>query len=97
MVIDELKSRLPQYMKNKDTLRLGVLRYLLSHIKNKEIELRTSEEDLGDEHVAKIIKKEIKKRNEVIELAEKAGREDVAKSEKEELSVLEEFSELVPN
>ncbi|MBN1162135.1 GatB/YqeY domain-containing protein [Patescibacteria group bacterium] len=84
-------------MKSNDTLRLSVLRYLLAQIKNKEIDLRTSKEELGDAHVAKILKKELKKRREVIELAEKARREDVVERETSELNVLKEFCELLPD
>jgi uncharacterized protein len=95
MIVDNLKSKRIEYMKAKDTLRLGVVRYLLSLIANKEIELRPSGEELTAEHVEKIIKREIKRRKEGMEVAEKAGRGDVVETEGAELGVLEELVILV--
>lgn len=96
MMLEKLKAKLPEYMKSKDTLRLGVLRYFLAQVKNKEIELRVSGEEVTDEHIVKIIKKEIKMRNETIELAEKSGRDDVVERETAEKNILEEFMTLAP-
>lgn len=94
MIQDTLKSKLKEYMKAKDTLRLGVLRYFLSLIKNKEIELRGKDESLTDEMIHKIVTKQIKNRKENIETYEKAGREDLLEKEKEELKIWKEFDEL---
>ena len=38
MILDQLRSKLVEYHKSKDTLRLGVLKYFLSKVKEKEIE-----------------------------------------------------------
>ena len=55
MSVKKLKAKLLEYMKAKDTLRLGVLRCFLAQITNKEIELRPSGEELTDTHIAKIL------------------------------------------
>mgnify|MGYP003351323888 CR=1 FL=1 len=37
MILDQLKSKVVEYYKAKDALRLGVLRYYLSKVKDKEM------------------------------------------------------------
>jgi len=96
MIQETLKSKLKEYMKAGDTQRLGVLRYFLSLITNKEIELRGTDQSLTDEMVYKIVKKQIKNRKENIETYEKARREDLLEQEKNELQVWEEFAQLFP-
>lgn len=96
MIINELRSKLVEYQKSKDMERLGVLRYFLSKVKNKEIELRPQGEELTDEVVFKIIKKLIKQRNEGIEMYTKAGRTESAQKEQRELDILMEYARLFP-
>ena len=62
MIHDELKTDLYTAMKEKDAFRSSVLRYLLSQIKNKEIELRAEDQELTDEDVLKIMKRQMKQR-----------------------------------
>ena len=82
MIIDELRSKLFEFQKANDVLRVGVLRFYLSQVKNKEIELRSSHKDITDEDAFKVLKKEIKNRKENIELYEKIGRKDLLDKEK---------------
>ena len=96
MILDGLKSKLVEYQKAHDDQRLGVLRYFLSQVKNKEIELRPQKQELTDEIVFKVLRKQIKDRKESIELYEKGGRTDLVQKEKAELGVLEEFAKLFP-
>jgi len=71
--------------------RLAVLRLLNAAIKNREIELHKVEEGLDDEQVVEVISGEIKKRRDSVEQYEKAGREDLAKSESAEIDVLSHY------
>ena len=96
MIIDELRSKLFEFQKANDVLRVGVLRFYLSQVKNKEIELRSSHKDITDEDAFKVLKKEIKNRKENIELYEKIGRRDLLDKEKAELDVYLEFAKLFP-
>jgi uncharacterized protein YqeY len=96
MVLDDLRLKLVEYSKAGDVLRLGVLRYFLSQVQNKEIELRPQKIELTDEHAYKVLKKQIKQRKESIELYEKGGRKDLVDKESAELKVLEEFAQLFP-
>lgn len=96
MIIDDLKSKLVDFQKSGDTLRLGVLRFLLSQVKNKEIEFRGQHKEMADEDVFKVVRKEIKNRKENIELYEKISRNDLLEKEKSELEVYLEFAKLFP-
>ena len=96
MVLDDLRSRLVGYQKANDTLRVGVLRFFLSQVKNKEIELRGQKKETTDEDVFKVLKKEIKNRKENIEIYEKVNRPELLEQEKAELSVSMEFAKLFP-
>ncbi|MBU0535276.1 MAG: GatB/YqeY domain-containing protein [Patescibacteria group bacterium] len=96
MVIDDLRSKLVEYQKAGDTLRLGVLRFFFSQVKNKEIELFGQKKEMTDEDVFKVLRKEVKNRKEGIETCEKAGRTDLLEKEKAELGVYLEFAKLFP-
>lgn len=96
MLIDDLRSKLIGYQKAGKTYEVGVLRYLFSEVQNKEIELRGQKEELTDEHVFKIIRKQIKNRKGNIELYEKAGKEDKIAEEKKELEFYMELAKLFP-
>ena len=88
---ERLKQDLYAAQKERDALKVSVLRYLISAIKNKEIELRTSSEVLSDEHVLKLIKKQIKQRIESSEGFTKVGRSEDAARELSEKAILEKY------
>ncbi|OGC53034.1 hypothetical protein A3D91_01855 [candidate division WWE3 bacterium RIFCSPHIGHO2_02_FULL_38_14] len=77
--------------KSGDTFKVGVIRYLLAAMKNKEIELRPQHEDLTDEEAMKVIKKQMKQRNDSIENYKMGNRQDLVDQETAELKVLEEY------
>ena len=72
-------------MRAKDTARLGTVRLLLSAMKQKEVDERV---ELTDADVLAIIDKMVKQRRESIAQFEKAGRNDLAETEKAEIAVL---------
>ena len=84
-----LKARITEDMKTamraKDTARLGTVRLLLSAMKQKEVDERV---ELTDADVLAIIDKMVKQRRESIAQFEKAGRNDLAETEKAEIVVL---------
>ena len=96
MIIDDLRSKLVDFQKANDVLRLGVLRFYLSQVKNKEIEFRSQHKEMTDEDAFKVLKKEVKNRKESIELYEKINRVDLLEKEKSELEVYLEFAKLFP-
>lgn len=96
MILDDLRSKLIEYQKASDSFKLGVLRFFLSQVKNKEIELRSQEKKLTDEDVFKVLRKEVKNRKEGIETCEKANRPDLLQKEKDELALYLEYAKLFP-
>jgi hypothetical protein len=96
LIVDDLRSKLFEYMKNKDALRVDVLRFYLNQVKNKEIEFKSQNKEITDEDAFKVLRKEIKNRKESIELYEKLGRTELLEREKAELGVYMEFAELFP-
>ena len=96
MILDDLRSKLVDYQKNNESFKLGVLRFLLSQIHNREIEFFAQKKEFTDEDAFKVIRKEIKNRKENIELYEKVNRPELLEKEKAELEVYLEFAKLFP-
>ena len=88
----DLKSRLNQDLKEalkaKDEVKLRTVRMLLTAIKNFEVEKMTL---ATDEDILQIMSKEIKKRQEAIEMYEKGGRQDLAQAERQEIEVIQSY------
>lgn len=78
-------------LKNKDSFRAEVLSTLRSAIKYREIELREKGKELDDQEVIDVIKKEIKKRKEAIEMYKQGERTDLVEKEEKELAILQEY------
>lgn len=76
-------------MKSADPLTVGVLRMVISNVKNKEIEKKISE--APDEDVMAVLLNEAKKRRESIEIFEKNNRADLANKEKAELVIIQKY------
>ena len=96
MIVDNLRSKLVGYQKANDAFKVGVLRFLLSQIHNKEIEFFGQKKEMTDEDAFKVLRKEIKNRKENIELYEKANRPELLEKEKAELELYLEFAKLFP-
>lgn len=89
---DQIMVDLKQAMKDKDKDRLRVLRSLKSKLLEREIsERKEGEASLTDEQAVEVLMKAAKQRKESIEQFEKGGRKDLAKSEKEELEVINSY------
>ena len=85
---DNLTEELKKALKGKDEERVTVLRCLLSQIKDAQIERKA---DLTDEEIIKLLRKQVKQRDESIDLYGKANREDLAGKEKREKKIIESF------
>jgi len=82
-LIDEMK----QAMRDRNKIKLSVIRYLRSGIKNYEID-HGQQDDAG---IEKIVTKQAKQVKESIEEYKKAGRDDLVLEEKAKLKILEEY------
>ncbi len=94
-----LKERLADDMKsalrNRETVRLGLVRMIRAQIKNREI---AKGNDLVDEEAIEAVASLIKTRREALEFAVKGDRRDLVTQAEEELKILasylpEQFSE----
>jgi uncharacterized protein YqeY len=75
-------------MKERDALRVSVLRLLRSAIHNAEIDRQRA---LTDDEILGVIQSEIRKRCESIEAFQQGGRADLAEREQAELAILETY------
>ena len=75
-------------MKARDELRVSTIRLALSAVRNAEI---AKGRELTDDEMTEVLAREVKRRREAIEGAEKAGRQDVADKETKELEILTDY------
>jgi uncharacterized protein YqeY len=88
MLLDRLTQDMKTAMKARDALRLAVLRYTLSEIKNARIEKMS---DLTEEDVIQVLRRGVKKREEAVEQYGRGGRQDLADKEAREAAILQEY------
>lgn len=87
-LIEQIQEDLKRSMKAKDGNRVSVLRFLMSSIRNREIEKRNP---LDDDEVLAEITSSAKRRRESIEAFKEGGRADLVAKEEAELAVLQEY------
>src|SRR3989337_1491681 len=85
---EKISKETIEELKEKNETRVSVLRMLSSAIKNAEIEKKS---ELSEEETVQILGKQAKQRKEAIGEYKKAGREDLAGKEEEELKIIEEY------
>jgi len=78
-------------MRDKNAIKLGVLRMLKAAIMNAAIEKSGAQSQLSDAEATQVIRKQVKQRQDSIESFEKGGRAELAAKEKEELSILQSY------
>jgi uncharacterized protein len=82
---EQIQKDLVAAMKQKESLRLSVLRMAKAALKNKEIELRKPP---SPEEEVQILQTLVKQRNESIESFQKAGRAELVEKETAEREIL---------
>ena len=88
MLIEKIEIDLKSALKSKDQIKVSTLRFLKSAIGYLAIEKR---EDLKDDDVISVIKKQVKQRKDSIEGFKKGNREDLAQKEEVELKILKAY------
>ncbi len=88
MLKDKIKQDYKQAFKEKDIIKKDILNYILSQIKNKEIDLQ---KQLDDTDVIKIIQKEIKSRKESIDFLKKSWNQEEVEIENKKIEILEQY------
>ena len=85
-----LHADLNAAMRQRDQVRTGTLRMVLTAVTNEEVS-GTSARELSDDEVLKVVVKEAKKRREAATAYTDAGRPELAEKEVAELGVLEAY------
>ena len=92
MIRDDIKAATIAAMKGGDKDTTGTLRLVQAAIKNRDIELRTSDKPPEDDVlVTEVLQKMIKQRREAAEIYRANGRDDRAATEEAEIAVIERF------
>jgi len=92
--IERIQSDLTAAMKQKDELRLSVLRMMKSALKHKEIEKVRPLDDLESMQVLQTL---VKQRHESVEQFTKGGRNDLAEKEAKEIKIIETYLPAAPS
>ena len=88
---EKVDSDLKTAMREKNAMKLGVLRMLKAAMMNAAIEKAGAQGQLNDADAVQVIRKQVKQRQDSIESFEKGGRAELAAKEKEELSILNSY------
>jgi len=74
--------------KEKDKLRLSVMRLIRTALHNREIDLKRP---LGEEECLQLLSSMVKQRRDSVEQFRQGGRADLAKKEEAELGIIQSF------
>ena len=86
MIRQKLQDDQIAALKAGDKTKLGVLRFILAQIKNKEIDKNPpAGGELNDEETISVLRKVIKELKESVEAFEKGGRKELAEDSKKQL------------
>jgi hypothetical protein len=88
---ERVDSDLKTAMREKNAMKLGVLRMLKAALMNAAIEKSGAQGQLGDAEAVQVIRKQVKQRQDSIESFEKGGRAELAAKEKDELAILNSY------
>lgn len=84
----KIQDDLKRAMKERDDLRKRTLRMVVSSLKLAEVERQA---ELDDPAILGIIQKEVKSRQESVEEAKQAGRDDLVDRTQAEIDLLQEY------
>lgn len=89
MLRDKLKTDSITALKNHNSRRVEVIRFLISLIDKKELQLPPGSMD--DKEMMNVLRKELKNKEESREIFLKAGRNDLVQEQDEEIAILKEY------
>jgi hypothetical protein len=89
----QIESDLKDALKSGEKEKAGVLRFLISYLKNHQIEIKAKDKEfIDDSDALAVVRRQIKQRKESIVEYEKGNRPELAEKEKEELLILESYA-----
>ena len=90
-----LRERFTQEMKDAmkggDKSRLAAIRMIQAALKDRDIEARGAGKEVSEEDILALLQKMVKSRQESLTMYEQAGREDLAATERGEITVIQSF------
>lgn len=89
MIRDKLKSDSVQALKNHESVKVETLRFLISLIDKKELQLPVGK--MGESDEVTVLRKELKNKEESKEMFLKAGRDDLVKQLSYEIDILKKY------
>ena len=87
-MFDQIQNDMKISLKNGEKVKANTLRLLISKLKNKAIEVRSS---LDDKQILQVIQKTAKQHKESIRMYKDGNREDLVEQEQAELDIVEEY------
>jgi uncharacterized protein len=84
-------ASLKEAMKAGDKMKVATLRLVQAAIKDKDIEARGLGKTVSNEDILALLQKMVKQRQESLGIYEKAGREDLAATERSEIAIITSF------
>lgn len=85
---DIIERDIKDLMKSGEKRKVEIVRFILSHLKNEEKEKKR---DLETSETIQILKRLLKRNQESFDQFNKAGRDDLASKEKEEIEVIQNY------
>ncbi|PIC57539.1 glutamyl-tRNA amidotransferase [Sporosarcina sp. P12(2017)] len=85
---DRLMADIRTAMKEKDTMKKGVINLLRAGLQNESIELKR---ELTKEEEIKIVQRELKQTKQSLDEGQKANREDIVEAEKAKIAIVESY------
>ncbi len=90
-ITETITADMKSAMRDRNKVALNTLRAVKTAITNSAIEKSGAGTELSDNEVVTIVRKQIKQRQDSIEQYEKAGRDELAETERQEIVVLENY------
>jgi uncharacterized protein YqeY len=88
---DALNNDLKVAMKTGDKRRVQTIRLINAALKDKDIEARGQGKTMADADILALLQKMVKSRQESLDIYQKAGRDDLALVESEEIAILQDY------
>ena len=86
---EQLREDMKTAMKAKETRRLSTIRLMLAAIQERDNAAPNGK--IPDEEISPVLTKMVRQRKESLETYEKAGRDDLATIEREEIAIIEGY------
>lgn len=88
MIIDQVRQQLTESLKQQEAAKVGTFRMLISALEYKRMQKNAP---LSEDEEVSVVKSEVKKRQEAIEIYRQHGESERLKTESGELEILEKF------